>query len=89
MLSTYTDVTKTQARALARRAREYGYFRGEPGNATAPAAWVNCPECRDKVTGWSSYPHRTSDLMRGLDAAMVDHLTMGDCSAHPDRSVVQ
>lgn len=72
MMNTYTDVSKTKAAQIARRARQHGYFNGAPNDGTALAAWVNCPECGSKVVGWSNSPY----------AAMVDHLVYGDCSAH-------
>ena len=82
-MNTYTDVSKTKATQIARRARQHGYFNGAPNDGTALAAWVNCPECGSKVVGWSNSPYRPADRVRGLDAAMVDHLVYGDCSAHP------
>lgn len=65
-------MTKTEMRKIARRARQYGYFRKSDS-----AGYVFCPECRAEVAAprfidyakgrWETWPV-------ALDRAMLDHL---------------
>lgn len=67
-------LTKAQGKAIARKARQYGYFD------TGRTLWVNCPECSQRVET-DKFVNRSVNVQ--LDEAMASHLTYGDCSAHP------
>lgn len=79
-MATYTDVSVTRAKALARKARQFGYSY----SFDTRHAWVRCPECHHDVQAESVFP-RGNDMgpvVRALDVEMVAHLTMGDCATH-------
>jgi hypothetical protein len=66
-----TMMTKTEARKLAKRARQFGYFRPNP---TGAQVYVKRPQCRERVQA-EGFPWDTvSGLMKVLDAAMVEHV---------------
>jgi hypothetical protein len=74
-------LTKTEALAIARRARRYGY----QADCNAPrAVSVACPQCAERVPAVRE-PRRASrgplyeSAGRALDRAMVAHLTGGWC----------
>lgn len=70
-------MTKTEARKLAKQARQYGYFRPNP---IAARVWVKCPQCREQVHAEGFPWDKVPALMRVLDAAMVVHL-MDECES--------
>ncbi|MEQ7008389.1 hypothetical protein ABN028_19630 [Actinopolymorpha sp. B17G11] len=63
-------ITKTEARKVARRARQYGHFR-----TSSTGLYVMCPRCRNKVETAVEASAKDSARMAALDKAMVEHLT--------------
>ncbi len=65
-------MTKAAAKQLARRARQYGYYR-----RSATEGYVFCPRCRQPVTfhklAWERFTATT------MDAAVIAHLLDEDC----------
>jgi hypothetical protein len=79
-------LTLTEARALAWRVLQYGYFADDDQQRKAHA---RCPYCRRTVTGERFVPHHTDSgrqrlLFRALTEAVVQHLRE-DCDATPGR----
>lgn len=70
-------MTKTEAKRIARQAREHGYFMG----TRYPDIWVQgvtvkCPLCRELVEGFIKLTGATrGETAEALDNAMIDHLT--------------
>lgn len=67
-------MTKTEARKLARKARQYGYFKQSDSRLA-----VNCPQCRERVVADVS-PFSSMSFMAQLDSQVVEHL-LHDCEA--------
>lgn len=71
-------MTKREMTVIARQARRHGYFsRGEL------SGWVQCPRCREDVTGYRTVNPVTSrytTMAHALDAAMLVHLPYCDAS---------
>jgi hypothetical protein len=83
-------LTKKEARQLAQKARQYGYFR------QGTELWTNCRLCRERVTTLRNYRDfpvkkgrpanvdpatgkrtnfRQETVIEALDRAMIDHVT--------------
>ncbi len=74
-------MTKTEAAAIARRARRYGHW-GDPSDPRAVS--VDCPRCKQRVHARREPRQaRRGPLYeppgRALDRAMLTHLTEGWC----------
>jgi hypothetical protein len=66
-------MTKTDARKVAKRARQYGYFAPQGGQPFHPI-YVFCPLCREQV--WAERDWRNGEtVIRALDRVMVEHVT--------------
>ncbi len=69
--------TKADRKAIAKRARQYGYYRGTSDRE----AKVQCPLCRTWVTGYQEIDYakgRLQTVTVALDIAMLAHLNDED-----------
>lgn len=62
-------MNQTEARKLAKKARQYGYYRD-----SATRSYVYCPlKCGERI--YAEHRIGESGLARVLDPAVIDHLT--------------
>jgi ribosomal protein L44E len=70
-VATITRMTKTEARKLARKARQYGHYQ------EGRTLYVFCPLCR-KQAGTEISRYSPGSPMQQLDASVIEHLTEMD-----------
>jgi hypothetical protein len=84
-------VTKKEAKQLAQKARQYGYF-----SARGIEYWTQCPLCHDRITTLRNYrtfpakkgkpanvnpatgertTYRQETVIEALDRSVIDHVT--------------
>lgn len=68
-----TKMTKARAIQLARRGRAHGYYR-----PSQTEAYVFCPSCRERVDTEFFPWAKIGEVVRALDAAMIEHVRY-DC----------
>ncbi len=81
---TAATITKTEALAIARRARRYGHW-ADAGPDDLRAVSVDCPRCRQRVHAVREIRPASRGALyesagRTLDRAMLAHLTEGWCA---------
>lgn len=79
-MKTYTDVTITRARELAKRSTRHGYGH----EMDTERSWSWCPECQAKVEGYHLVWAKPGERVKAVRAAVVDHLISGECPKHPE-----
>lgn len=78
MTSSPNPNTKTGRTAIARRARQHGYFHDRTNFTIA----VTCPLCQQKPSG--AEPRYGQSVIKALDALMDTHL-LHDCPKGPQQ----
>lgn len=79
-MKSYTDVSVTKARAIAKQSTQYGYFHP----IDTIYSWAYCPDCKAKVDGIHNAWAKRGEQVKAVHAAMVDHLIDGSCPKHPE-----